>query len=160
MNNEGIHMDVETQAELERIEGRLELALQKTIDSAIRAGIKDIKDSIAELFNKDIEHINEHLGRHDKYHDEHYKDIKRLWKTIDELRAYIPEEVDKKQQSIIEALNDIKDRIIEIETSRDTAEKIEEKTDRKKEIAWGAIAAASSVAALVGGGIGFLISMI
>lgn len=125
----GVKMDQEVKTELENIEGRLELALQKSIQTAIKEGFREIRDHIAALFNKDIDHINEHLGRHDD-------SIKNIKKNLEEL----------KNSQIVASV------------SHDTADKIEDKLERKKELSYGKVGALVAVASAISGGIVFLIS--
>ena len=129
MDEKGIHMDSEVKNELENIESRLELALQRSIQTAIKEGFREIKDHIAALFNKDIDHINEHLTRHDDT-------IKDINKDLDELKA----------------------SHLELSISNNTAEKIEDKQDRKKELSYGQTGVIVAVASAVSGGIVFLIN--
>lgn len=156
MDEKGIHMDSETKAEFERIEGRLELALQKSIQMAIKEGFREIKDHIAELFNKDIDHINEHLTRHDKYHEEHYGAEKKMWKAIDDLRMNVSIDVDAKLKPVITEIESVKDIQLSFSVSQETADKIEDKIDRKKELSYGKVAVLLTIVGILGAGLGFL----
>lgn len=158
MDEKGIHMDSETRAEFENIEGRLELALQKSIQSAIKEGFLEIKNHIAELFNKDINHINEHLGRHDKYHEEHYKAKEKIWQAIDALRLNVLTDVDAKLKPVIEEIEAVKDTQLSFSVSQETADKIEDKQDRKKELSYGKVGALMAIATAMGAGVVFLIN--
>ena len=152
--SKGSDMDNETRAAIDTMEGKLE----SLIRTLISAGFKEVKDIISELFNKDIDHINEHLTRSDKYHEEHYKEAKKLWKAIDELRASMPTEIDRKLQPLIDDIEEIKAKQIASDVSHDTAEKIEEKTDRKKELSYGKVAVLVTIVGLIGAGVGFLVN--
>jgi chromosome segregation ATPase len=130
MDEKGLNMDPEVKNELSNIESRLDLSLQKSIQTAIKDEFRELKNHIAELFNKDIDHINDHLSRHDKYHEEHYNETKKIWKSIDMIKV-----------------------------SHDTAEKIEDKQDRKKELSYGKVGVLVAIASLLGGGVVYLINI-
>ncbi len=158
MDEKGISMDDSVKSELKQIEGRLELALQKSIQTSIKEGFKEIKEHIAELFNKDIEHINEHLSRHDTYHKEHYSSEKKIWKAIDGLRLDSAIDFDARLKPVIDDLESIKEKQLEITISNETADKIEDKNERKKELSYGKIGAIISIASIVSGGLVYLIN--
>ena len=152
--SKGSNMDNETRTAIDTMEGKLESLIRTLISS----GFKEVKDIISELFNKDIDHINEHLTRSDKYHEEHYKEAKKLWKVIDELRASMPTEIDRKLKPIIDDIEALKENSIAAKVSHDTADKIEDKMDRKKELSYGKVGALVAISSVIGGGIVFLIN--
>lgn len=152
--DKGNNMDLETRNALDTIEGRLE-GLIKTL---INEGFKEVKSIITELFNKDIDHINEHLGRHDKYHDEHFNEFKKIREEILGVRSSLSVEMKKEIQPLLSELDHLREKQITTEVSHITADKIEEKNERKKELSYGLIGTIVAAAALFGGGIGFLIN--
>jgi len=152
----GKNMDSETRTALDTIEGKLENLIRSLIDN----GFKGVKGIITELFNKDIDHINEHLTRLDKYSEEHYKEDKKIWKEIDLLRASMPTEIDRKLKPLIDDIEMLKEKQITAFVSHETEDKIEDKQDRKKELSYGKVGALVAIASLISGGIVFLINYI
>ena len=99
-------MDIKTEQELLRIENHLTMTFSKLITD----GFKDIKESITELFNKDIEYIKDTQGRFAHHHNEHFQNYKDVKKDISEIEK----------------------KITEIVIEHKTQDHLEDKTDRNK----------------------------
>ena len=79
---------------------QLEKRLNETISRNMKEGFADMKTHVTELFNKDINHIQEHLERHDKYHDEHFLELKTIEPKLTAFRESIYEELDRRDKKV------------------------------------------------------------
>ena len=130
--DKGNQLDSKTEQELLRIENHLTMTFSKLITD----GFKDIKESITELFNKDIEYIKETQNRFAHHHNEHFENNKlriqenvRIKESIDKKVHLI---VDNKFELLENELSRIKESQIECKARRTENNTIEEKTDRKR----------------------------
>lgn len=118
-------VDPEVKLELERIEGRL----NDTINTLIKEGFKDVKNTISELFNKDIGHIREWMETFKGYHKSHY------------------EEIGKIKTDMLKLESDIK-------------QYFDEQKTKASDVAWNKAGVIIAFAAVGGGFIGWLVSML
>lgn len=131
MTGKGSKVDAEVRAELAEFKSEI----NSTIIDSITNGFKEIEKHLSELFNKDIDHIKETQGRFAEHHRDHYenhKDIREKFSNLEKLFSSLT-------------------------TSLQTQDKIEEKTNRKKEINIGIVVVICAVLTVVGGVIGYLI---
>lgn len=160
MGANDINMDADVKKELEQIENRLETVLLKTINNLIKDGMADIKQTISELFNKDVEYINSNLRRQEEHINSHDADIKKLWKALDVTKNSINHGIENKIAPIMRDIDELKEKTIQMSVSHDTADKIEEKQDRKKEITNSTIGVIIAIATTIGGIIGFVVTIL
>lgn len=104
-------VDAEIKLEL----AEFKVSMNEMISNLIKAGFKEIQDHLTELFNKDIDYIKDTQERHADHHTSHFENDK----------------------SRIQDISEIKTLIIEHRTIEMTKDKIEDKTNRKKEIGMG-----------------------
>ena len=123
MLEEGNKVDAKTEQELLKIGNHLTATFSKLITD----GFKDIKESITELFNKDIEYIKDTQKRFTSHHEEHYNNHKETCKCISEIEK----------------------KISEIVVEQKTQDKLEDKTDRKKELNMGFIVTICAVLPII-----------
>jgi hypothetical protein len=158
MDLKGSNMTEQTKKELSAIEMRLENLIQSAINTAISAGFKEVKLIITELFNKDIEHINDHLKRHDKWHNEHFEFDKAIEKEINYLRVELTKEIDEKIKPANDKLATLDLRQTVDETYVSAKDKFKENRNRQSEITWGKVAGIGGIIALVFTAIGYFIN--
>ena len=123
--DKGSNVDAEVKNELLAIELRLNTTLQTLIDKLS----DNLTSTVEKVFNKDIEHINEKLNHFQENHREHFDNDKDRRKEIDEL------------EKLINSLS------IAIQTQ----EKLEEKTDRRKEISIGMVGMLCTIFSIITG---------
>lgn len=119
------NMDAKTEQELLRIENHLTATFSKLITD----GFREIKESITELFNKDIEYIKDTQKRYASHHEDHYKNHK----------------------DVVKCMSEIEKQISEIIIEHKTHDRIDEQTDRKKELNMGFIVTICTILPIVSG---------
>jgi Mg2+ and Co2+ transporter CorA len=131
----GSNVDAEVKNELLQIEIRLNSTLQDLIAKLS----SNLTITVEKVFNKDIEHINEKLNHFQNNHREHFENDKDRRKDIDDLEKL---------------LNNLS---TSIQIQEKTKDKIEEKTDRKKNTNYGFIVMLCTIFMVLGVVVGFII---
>jgi Mg2+ and Co2+ transporter CorA len=148
--DKGSNVDAEVRLELAEFKNEI----HTTIIDSISNGFKEVEKHLTELFNKDIENIKDTQKRYAKHHEEHFS-------NIDKLRDY----VDAKLKSLEDdKLKSLEDRIVEVRNNQlackakeQVTDKIEEKTDRKKNTNYGFIVMLCTIFMVLGVVVGFII---
>lgn len=148
-------VDKEFKEELELMEERLSLSMEKLITSLITSGMKEIKSSLAELFNKDIDHIRETQERHALHHDSHFANISNVKDSID---PKIHSIVDDKFKLLETQINAVREGQLTCQAKERVTDKIEEKQDRKKELSMGMVVLICTIVGVMFAGITLLIN--
>lgn len=150
----GIKMDDEVKKELEAIEERLSLTLEKSIHAAIVNGFKGVESILTKLFNKDIGHIQDWIKTLKKYHEDHYKEIAAIKIDMTGMRISISQEIDEKNKPLVKRLDNLEGRQLTDEVTLKVTDKIADKKDGKYN-KW--IAIISILAGLALGILGFIL---
>lgn len=113
MDKKGSNVDAEIRLELAEFKD----SINTMITSLIKEGFKEIKSHLTELLNKDIDYIKDTQERHSDHHSAHFKN----------------------NQDRIQDISKIKSLIIEQRAVNVTKDKIDERSDRKRELGIGQV---------------------
>lgn len=154
-NNKGLNkVDAEFKQELEFMESRLQLSMERTITTLIKEGMKEIKVSLAEIFNKDIDYIKETQERHATYHEQHVKNIENIKDSID---PKIHNAIDDKIKLLESQIATVRDTQLKCQARENITEKIEEKTERHKNTNYGFVVMLCTIVSVITGVIVYFI---
>ena len=153
----GIKMDEEVKKELEAIEERLSLTLEKSIHIAIVNGFKGVENILTKLFNKDIGHIQDWITTLKKYHEDHYTDTAEIRKDMTGMRISISQEIDEKIKPVISKIDNLEGRQLTDEVTVKVTDKISDKKFKKTELNIGLVSLIIAAAVAIGTLIGWLI---
>lgn len=148
-NNEGKSVDAETKVELHNMEER--------INNKLSVLLSDIKLTIQELFNKDIDRIDKTLDQHRSDHIEHYDDDKKRREQIEKVREEFANKLSNIKEEFNEKIHKLKEELIVEITMQKQKEKSEEKTDRVKNTNYGFIIMLCTVFTLIGAMVGIIL---
>jgi len=136
-------MDQAVEKELVEMEKRLLANLQTLVTSAIASGFKDVKDTITELFNKDIGFIREWQDTFKGYHKTHFEETIKLHNEITGMRESIVRECDEKLKPVNDKMDDLEKRQTKEEAVTETKEKVITERKNTSFAIWSLVIAAS-----------------